>query len=185
MDCKITSFSKNKKRSATAFTMLELLVAMSIGFIALTAISALSIYTIRSFTALSNYMELDKNSRNTLDRMTQIIREADGVLNYDNHNVTLSFHAMPLSFTYDPGAKNLTMTDTNGNTKVFLKNCDFLDFQIFQRNSMSGTYDQYPATLNESAAKIVQISWICSKSLIGTLMNSESVQSAKVVIRKQ
>ena len=96
MDCKITSFS-NKKR-AFAFTMIELLVAMSIGVLVLAALSVLSIYTMRSFTALSNYMELDKNSRNTLDHMTQIIREADGVLSFDNHNLQLSFHAMPLSF---------------------------------------------------------------------------------------
>jgi len=183
MDCKITSFS-NKKR-AFAFTMIELLVAMSIGVLVLAALSVLSIYTMRSFTALSNYMELDKNSRNTLDHMTQIIREADGVLSFDNHNLKLSFHAMPLSFTYSPDIKQLTMTDTNGNQKIFLKNCDFLDFQIFQRNSMGGTYDQYPATVDESAAKLVQISWICSKALIGNLVNSESVQSAKVVIRKQ
>lgn len=182
MDCKITSFSEKRR---VAFTMLELLVAMSIGFLALSALSLLSVYTIRSFSALSNYMELDQNSRNTLDHMTQIIREADGVLSYDNHNLKLSFHAMPLSFNYSPNTKQLTMTDTNGAQKIFLKDCDFLDFQLFQRNSVGGTYDQYPATINESAAKLIQISWICSKTLIGNLINSESVQSAKVVIRKQ
>jgi prepilin-type N-terminal cleavage/methylation domain-containing protein len=183
MDCKIT-YSIKRNRCA-AVTLLELMVAMVIGSLALTAVSLLSIYTIRSFTALSNYMELDKNSRNTLDQMTKLIREADGVLDYDNHFVTLSYHAQPLSFSYSPSTKELTMTQTNGVKKVLLEDCGFLDFQIFQRNSISGTYDQYPATATESAAKIVQISWICSKHLIGTLINSESVQSAKIVIRKQ
>jgi Tfp pilus assembly protein PilW len=184
MDFKITSFSKACRRT-TAMSILELMVAMFVGFMALAAVSMLSVYTIRSFAALSNYVELDKNSRNTLDHMTQLIREADGVLNYNSHNVTLSYHNLPMSFTYTPDTKQLVLTQTDGTQKVLLKNCDFLDFQIFQRNSVSGTYDQYPVTINESAAKIIQVSWICSKSLIGNLINSESVQSAKIVIRKQ
>ena len=130
-------------------------------------------------------MELDNNSRNTLDRMTQIIRESDGLLDWNNHQITLSYHTQPMSFTYSPTDKTLTMTATNGVTTTLLNGCDFLDFQIFQRTSMAGVYDQYPITADEAAAKIVQISWICSRTLIGSLINSESVQSAKIVIRKQ
>jgi hypothetical protein len=77
------------------------------------------------------------------------------------------------------------MTDTNNTTTVLLKDCDFLDFQVFQRNSVNGTYDQYPATLDDTAVKLVQVSWVCSRRLIGNLLNTESVQSAKIVIRKQ
>jgi len=166
-------------------TVIELLIALSIGTFILTGLGVLTVHTSRSFVALSNYMELDRHSRNTLDRMTQIIREADGVMSWQNHQIVLSYHAKPISFTYSPTAKHLVMTDTNGNQKVLLDGCDYLDFQIFQRTSMSGVYDQYPITSDEAVAKIVQISWVCSKSLIGNLMNSESVQSAKIVIRKQ
>jgi type II secretory pathway pseudopilin PulG len=182
MDCKITSFSK-KRRSA--MTIVELLIALSIGSIVLVALGILTVHTSRSFVALSNYMELDRHSRNTLDRMTQIIREADGVMSWLNHEIVLSYHGKPISFTYQPTAKNLVMTHTNGTKNVLLEGCDYLDFQIFQRTSMNGVYDQYPITADEAVAKIVQISWVCSKSLIGNLINSESVQSAKIVIRKQ
>jgi Tfp pilus assembly protein PilW len=165
--------------------MLELIIAATIGFLALSAVALLSIYTVRSFAAISNYMELDKNSRNALDRLTQITREADGVLDWNSHSVALSYHKQRLSFDYAPDTKLLVMTETNGTKRTLLDHCDFLDFQIFQRNSVGGSYDQYPVTVNESAAKIVQVSWICSRSLIGSLINSESVQSAKIVIRKQ
>jgi Tfp pilus assembly protein PilW len=165
--------------------MLELMLGATIGFTAITAVTLLSIYTARSFAAISNYMELDKSSRNTLDRMTQIVREADGVTSYDTHSVVLSYHGQRLSFDYSPTTKLLTMSNTNNVKSTLLKGCDFLDFQIFQRNSVSGTYDQYPATLDNSAAKLVQVSWICSRSLVAKLLNTESVQSAKIVIRKQ
>ena len=130
-------------------------------------------------------MELDKNSRNALDRLTQIVRESDGITDYDQHRIELSYHGQPLSFTYSPETKLFTMTDTNGVKNELLTGCDFLNFQVFQRNPVAGSYDQYPVTEEGSAAKIVQVSWICSKHLVGSLLNTESVQSAKIVIRKQ
>lgn len=184
MECKITSISKARQRRR-GLSMIELIVAMTVGFLALASVSMLSIYTVRSFAAISNYMELDKNSRNALDRLTQVTREADGVMDWNSHSVVLSYHKQQLSFDYSPDTQLLTMTDTNNVKSTLLDNCTFLDFQIFQRNSVGGSYDQYPVTVDESAAKIVQVSWICQRSLIGTLINSESVQSAKIVIRKQ
>lgn len=184
MDCKITSITKRRGKTA-AYSLLELTIAVGIGFLALAAVAALALYTSRSFTAIGNYIELDKNSRNALDRLTQLVREADGITSYDNHSIFLSYHGAPLSFVYKPSSKILTMTDTNNFTKTLLTGCEYLEFKVFQRNPVPGTYDQYPATENESMAKLVQVSWICSKSLISSLLNSESVQSAKIVIRKQ
>jgi Tfp pilus assembly protein PilW len=174
-----------KQRSRAAFSVVEFLVAMGIGFMALAGVMALSIYTARSFAAMGNYMELDKNSRSALDRLTQLIREADGLTEYAPHRIDLSYHGMPMAFVYSPETKTLDMVNTNGVSRRLLDDCTFLEFHIFQRNPVAGTYDQYPSTLEESEAKIVQVSWICTRSLVGNLMNTESVQSAKIVIRKQ
>jgi Tfp pilus assembly protein PilW len=173
------------KKARSGFSTIEFLVAMGIGFLALAGVAALSIYTARSFAAMGNYMELDKNSRSALDRMTQLVREADGVTDYSQHLVKLSYHGSTISFNYSPQQKTLTLVNTNGTTDRLLSDCTFLNFQVFQRNSVAGTYDQYPVTGDESAAKIVQVSWICTRTLIGGLLNTESVQSAKIVIRKQ
>jgi Tfp pilus assembly protein PilW len=163
----------------------ELMVTTAAGMLALGSVGALSIYTARSFAAMSNYMELDKKSRNALDRMTQVVREADGVTEFDSHNVELSYHGMPLSFTYSPTAKTLTMVDTNGAPRLLLQDCEYLKFEAFQRNSVGGTYDQYPASSDVNDTKLIQVSWICSRSVLGKILNTESVQSAKIVIRKQ
>jgi Tfp pilus assembly protein PilW len=166
-------------------TIVEFLIAITIGFVAMAGISTFASFTARSFGAMANYMELDKNSRNALDRLTQVVREADGVTEYAQHSIVLSYHSQRLSFDYSPESKQLTMTDTNNTTRTLLDDCDYLDFQVFQRNTLSGTYDQYPAAADESDAKLVQVSWICSRRLVGNLLNTESVQSAKIVIRKQ
>jgi Tfp pilus assembly protein PilW len=178
--------TKRPRSGRCGFTVIEFLIAMTTSFIALAAVSGLSVYTARSFAAMGNYMELDKNSRHALDQMTQIIREADGVVDYSQQFVRLSFHGNTnLCFSYSPEQKVLSMINTNGVSSALLTDCTFLDFQVFQRNSVAGSYDQYPDTADESAAKIVQVTWICQKRLIGNLLNTESVQSAKIVIRKQ
>src|SRR5881392_4198625 len=125
MECKITSTSKKTRRSG-GFTLLELMVGVSIGFTAITAVTMLSIYTARSFAAVSNYMELDKNSRNTLDRMTQIVREADGVTSYNGQSIVLSYHGQRLSFDYSKDAKLLTLSNTNNVKTKLLTGCDYL-----------------------------------------------------------
>jgi hypothetical protein len=64
-----------------------------------------------------------------------------------------------------------------------LQGCTFLQFSIYQRNPKQGQYDQYPTAV-AGTCKLVQLSWVCARPILGG-QNTESVQSAKVVIRKQ
>lgn len=172
-----------KQKKIAGMTLLETLVASGLGAVLMAVIMALSSYTARSFAAISNYVALDRASRKTLDRLTMMIRESDGVTAFSTNSIQLSYHSQPLTYAYDASAKALRET-VNGRTNVLLSGCDAFVFGIFQRNTMGGSYDQYPAALDESEAKIVQVSWICSRKLLGNLINTESIQSAKVVIRK-
>jgi hypothetical protein len=89
-----------------------------------------------------------------------------------------------VTYTYSPTARTLVRT-ANGTTRTLLEECDQLRFSIFQRNPINGTYDYYETTDNPAITKIVQLSWVCSRDILGKQANTESVQSAKVVIRKQ
>jgi type II secretory pathway pseudopilin PulG len=170
-------------------TLVELLVAMGVGSILFLAVGTLAFYSARSFAALSNYVELDNFSRNALDQMTREIRQADGLVNGNDHFLTFNVtnptngSVYNVTFTYDPATRQLTRTQ-GAQTTTLLKECDFLKFSIYQRNPIGGTYDQYP-TANPATCKLVQMSWICSRNILGKKANTESVQSAKVVIRKQ
>ena len=112
-----------------------------------------------------------------------MIREADGVTEFRTNRIQLSYHGTPLIYSFDAGTK--TMAETHkGETTTLLTDCDSFGFAIFQRNTASGSYDQYPAALSQAEAKIVQVSWVCSRRLIKNLVNTESSHSAKIVIRK-
>jgi Tfp pilus assembly protein PilV len=185
MECNVTSI---KKKRAAAFTLVEFLVTAAISGVVLLAVAQLSFFTIRSFAALYNYIELDKYSRNALDQMVYKIRQADGLNSYSANRLVFAYNSTnTLTYLYSPDAKRLTETITtptgSSTTRTLLTGCNLLSFSIFQRNTASGTYDQFPATLTNNAVKLVQLSWSCSRSALGTRINTESVQSAKIVIR--
>jgi Tfp pilus assembly protein PilW len=173
------------RRHQRAFTLIETMMAAGITSILLIALSQLTFYTGRSFAALTNYVELDKFSRSALDQMIYKVRQADELTEFAPTKIAFNYQKTnKLSYVYSPSAR--TMTETlNGKSKTLLKECDKLEFSIFQRNPESGSYDQFPATLTNSAAKLVQVSWVCSRTVLGLLVNTESVQSAKIVIRNQ
>ena len=120
--------------------------------------------------------------------MVYKIRQADSLTSYATNRLVFSYNTTnTLTYQYAVDSKQLieTITTPSGSAKrkTLLTGCDALTFSIFQRNTASGTYDQFPATLTNNAVKLVQLSWTCSRKMLGTRVNTESVQSAKIVIR--
>lgn len=182
MECTVTSIKRNRR---VAFTLIEYLVAVGVGAILLAALMQVIFYTGRSFAALMNYTELDRYSRNALDQMVYKIREADELKSFSSNRLVFSYlKTNDLVYEYLPKDRALTET-LNGRTRTLLKGCDVLTFSIYQRNTAAGTFNQFPATITNSAAKLVQMSWTCSRNVLGARINTESVQSAKIVLRNQ
>jgi prepilin-type N-terminal cleavage/methylation domain-containing protein len=188
MDCRTTSTTPIN-RSQRGFTLTELLVAAGLAGVLLVAVLSLTFFSARSFAALTNYVDLDNHSRNTLDHMLREIRQADALSYYSTNQISfqhsdpVSGTAFTISYIYNPTAR--TLTRIQGSLRnILLRECDFLRFSIFQRNPLPGTWDQYP-TADVSTCKLVQLTWVCSRTIMGARVNTESVQSAKVVIRKK
>ncbi len=187
MVCKTTSTILNRRRRA--FTLVEIIVAAGLAGIILVAVLSLAFFSARSFAALTNYVDLDNISRNTLDHMLREIRQADALTYYSTNTLTFQ-HTDPttgspftVSYVYSPTGR--TLTRIQGSMRnIMLRECDFLRFSIFQRNPLPGTWDQYP-TATVDTCKLVQLSWVCSRTILGARVNTESVQSAKVIIRKK
>ena len=185
MECNVTSTKPSRISRRSAFTMVEMLVGVAIGSVLMLVLAQLTFHTGRSFAGLMNYTELDRYSRNALDQMVNKIRQSDGLVSYTSNRMVFSYMSTnTLTYDYSPTARTLTET-LGGRTKTLLTGCDVLSFSIFQRNTAAGTYDQFPATITNSAVKLVQLSWTCSRKVLGAQINTESVQSAKIVIRNQ
>lgn len=188
-------FTDFKTKRAKGFSLVEMMISVGIGSIVLGGLAAMTLYTARSFAALANYVELDNSSRRAVDRMTTDLRQVDFMLadgfKTSPPEIRLSWNTnRVLSYKYIPGEKKLYRTDGNSAPQVLLSECDPLPgipiFQVFQRNTISNTFNQYPAATDsyEKTAKVIQISWICKRRVIGQY-NTESVQTAKIVLRNQ
>ena len=163
-------------------TLVEVVVASAVGMLLAVAVASFIIYSARSFVSIMNYSEMQGDSRNALDIITQEIRQANALTSYSTTNLTFDLGGTPLSYTYDPTAKTLTRT-RGAENKTLLRQCETLNFSIYQRNPVGGTYDQYP-TATAATCKLVQLYWVCSRKVLGTRLNTETIRSAKIVIRK-
>jgi len=169
----------------SALTLIELLFGLAVGSMVLAATAAFTIGAARSFASVFNYVEMEAQSRSALDLMSQQIRRTDVLAGFtSNELVFLDRDGKSLSFAYSPDNRTLSQTK-GGVTTTLLEGCDSLSFSIFQRNTTNGTYDQYPTTVEASNCKVVQITWVCSREVLGNRLNTELVQTAKIVIRNQ
>lgn len=158
------------------------MVATAITSFCLASAATLTFFSNRSLVGLANYGELEQQSRYALDVMSREIRQAKQLVSINSTEMKfIDGNDQDLSYTYDPAKKTLTWTQA-GRSEILLQGCDYLKFTAYQRNTMAGSYTQYPVT-DPALCKLVQLHWICSRVITGTDINTESVQSAKVVLR--
>lgn len=174
----------SRRRRYAGLTLVETMVAMAVGALMLAGIAAFAVYTARSFVAAGNYADLDQASRNALDLMTRDIRESRGLTAFSTNKLTLiADDNQPLIFFFNPSTSKLTRQKGGQTPTVLLEQCDYLNFNVYQRSPASG-FSFYPVLSNRwDLAKLVDVSWKCSRQILGEKVNTESVQTAKIVMR--
>ena len=170
------------RKGSAAFTLIEIMVASAIGLVALAVVGSLTWFSSRSFAAVANYVELDQASQFALDKMSREIRQAQQLTAFTATSLTFAdVDHNPLSFIYDPETRTLVRV-SGGQTNTLLQGCDFLQFSKYQHTAISNTFDAYdPAYVTNT--KLVQVTWTCSRKILGAKVNTESVQSAKIALR--
>jgi Tfp pilus assembly protein PilV len=173
-------------RNRAGFTVPEITVAAAILLIIVTAVLSMSMFGGRSFAAMTNYIDLDAKSRNALDSMIREVRQAQGLYFYTNNMIKLT-NSLNQQVTYSWDRTSGTFSrSANGikDRKPLLTECQQLSFKIYQRTP-STNHEFYETATNVAQAKLVNVSWLCSRSILGKKVNTESVQTTKIVIRNQ
>ncbi len=164
----------------------------------LTAVATLWIFSNRSFVALGNYTDLDTKSRYAIDCMLRDIRAATAVASFQNNGTTnwltvtnTQSPSWGVTYSWDSSTRNLVCQKTGEADRTYLTECDVWDFQLYQRTPhTSGTYVFYPATnsagaVDLSICKLINMTWRCSRTILGSKVNTENVQTAQVVLRNK
>jgi len=175
-------------KSRHGFVLSEMLVVMGITGMLVLALMCFFMLSSRSFASIFNYVDLDDANRVCMDQLSRDIRQANRVKNYttNGNTITLTLEDSDLndlSYSYDSSQRTLTRTQPSG-ARVVLQNCDSLRFDLRQRTPKDGTLEVYDAA-SFGVAKVIDVSWVCSRTIFGRKENTESVQTARIVIRKQ
>jgi hypothetical protein len=203
MDCTITSIThKDNKAGRAGMTLVELLMAVGISGLVFAAVAILILFSGRSYAALANYVDLDNKSRGALDRMSKEIRQVDAVASAGTTNLPsgqvvtnrlvlsgkeTNGGAYTLTYEYDPESQSLVRTKAGGfypGTMTLLTGCTYLNFGMYQRVPKTNSFDQFDAA-DLATCKVVQLDWVCSRKIFNNTANTETIESAKVVIRKK
>jgi Tfp pilus assembly protein PilW len=169
--------------SRRAMTLMDLMIATMIATLLFAAVGTVAVFTARSFVAMGNYDDLDRASRNALDTLSRDVRQSRSLTEHTPTRISLVANDnSTLTYNYNPSTRNFTRHN-GGAPTVLLSQCDYLNFKIYQRNP-SNNWSWYPVASNQlSTAKLIDVSWRCSRKILGEKVNTESVQTAKIVIR--
>jgi len=177
-------------------TLVEVMVASGIGSIVLAIVAALAVFALRSFAAMGNYQALDQASSFAADLISKEVRIATGVVGFQNTGTTkwmvfANTNASPAytiryEWTEADGLLTAKRSDRE-ESEVLLQGCDRWDFTFYQRTPLPGPSFGFSTNMaNLAECKLVEMTWQCSRDLGGTdLLNTETVQTAQIVIRNQ
>jgi Tfp pilus assembly protein PilW len=186
----------NRRSGPGGTTLVELMVAVGVGSIVMAVVMALSLYSSRSFVAMGNYVDLDQSSRQAVDQMLKEIRQASALISFQtNIPKTLIFTntaGYTVTYQWISNATSSKIVQTrNGITADLLTGCELWNFKLCKRVPIPNTTNEfYPATdlsgaINPAMCKLIDMSWKCSRTMLGKKFNTENVQTAQVVLRNQ
>ena len=163
---------------------MEMLMAVGITGMVMVALASICMLAGRTFVAFMNYVDLDGGNRIAMDTITRDLRECNKVTACTARTLTIEDSAgASVVYDFSQDARTLNRTK-NGAAQTLLKGCDTLTFAIAQRTPIGGSYDVFPAA-TPATAKVVNVKWNCSRTIFGRTANTEKVQTARIVIRKQ
>jgi len=178
-----------------ATTLVEMMVAVGLFSISGMALATIFLFSVKSFAAMTNYANLDRENRSAMDLLTREVRQAQCVTAYSSNStgnsLTLSNQSGSLvTFSFSSANKELRRAYNGGGYQVLLTNCDLLNFSLFMRPPQSNdTYALYPPAIGTSnwqkTVKVVQLTWKTSRSIPAGPLNSENIQTARIVMRNQ
>ena len=167
---------------------MELLVGIAVGSLVLAAAATFFMFSLRSFASMANYTDLNNKDRYATDLLTRDIRDALSVVSSTTNQLVLQEPPVggtnTVTYTYDPTVKTLTRVD-NASTKTLLTGVASCSFSLYRRPATTNViYSVFP-TGSVSAAKLIGYQWSCTRKLVGSQTESESIQMAKVSIRNE
>ena len=177
-----------RRNGVRGFTLVEIIIASAIGVIALAMIITTFKFTGTNFAAMGNYSDLDRKSREALDVLSREIRNSSLVISASSTvlQLTNSTQQKLITLTYDPNGRTLTLAKTGQQNQTLLSECDDWTYSLYDKAPRLTTTNIYfNAATNISFTKLINMTWKCSRTIFGSKRNTETIQTAQLVLRNK
>jgi hypothetical protein len=183
MNC-ISLTPGRKSAKQLGVVLIENLIGVAIGSVALASLMFVFVSSNRSFIAIGNYVNLDQKSRLAVEQMTRDIRNSQNLTSFATNQLVFTYSGTTnLTYLYDPVARTLTSWKTGGTTNTLLTGCDFFQFSMY--NNVPSPGGVLSNTVSVASGKAVSAAWRCSRTILGAKVNTENMQEALIVIRNK
>jgi prepilin-type N-terminal cleavage/methylation domain-containing protein len=184
-------------KARRGFTIMEMLIATSVGGLAIAMVITAFTFSVTSFSAMGNYADLDRYSRNAVDVLSKNIRNSSALMSFSSNNpmylqFTNSTAGTSFTVNYNALKRTLSYSQNGGSSRLLLTNCDTWSFSLYSKAPILTTTNIifYGATngsgqLDASVCKLINMTWKCSRSIFGSKRNTETIQTAEIVLRNK
>jgi hypothetical protein len=135
---------------------------------------------------------MDVHSRNALDTIGREMRQGTTVIacvtnaavNYIT--VTNVENLTYAKVSWDTNAGTLVFDKTGQGPMTVLTGCDDWRVSLYMRApTLSSTNITFNTATNLASCKLINMSWKCSRIILGTKIDTETVQTAQIVLRNK
>ena len=184
MKCNHQTPAGQAAKRTRGLTLPDTVVGVAVGSLALLSVMLIFISSNRNFVAMGNYVSLDQSSRLAVEQMTRDIRNSQNLTSFATNQLVLAYSGTTnLVYSYNPNAGTLTSWRTGGTTNTLLTGCDSLQFSMFNNAPQPGATMTNATTVGQ--AKAISVAWRCSRTILGSKLNTENMQEALIVIRNK
>ena len=173
-----------RSKQSGGWVLTETMFAIGIGISFLVALMGIFVSSSISFAGVGNYINMDRRSRNALDRMSLNIRKAKVLTTFDPAALVLNYDSAGttnLAYRYNASSRLVTEEWTVSGattTNTLLTGCDSFAFSLYDRD-LAATTD-----VSAGQGKVISIAWQCSGTALSRT-NTEYMQQSQIVIRNQ
>jgi hypothetical protein len=168
---------------------------MAVGIFSLSGLVLMGLYLfcIRGMASMYNYAVLDQYNRHAMDTLTRELRQCKMVSNYTTNSISVltanpdGSNGPTVTYSFNKTSQKLLRSSTDGTSEVLLNDCSLLQFDLRTRIPKGQSYESYPVATNnwQQTVKVLQLSWKTAIYLPNGVGNTENIQTARIVIRKQ
>lgn len=176
----------NRRPHHGGFTLLEAMMAMSIGAITTAAAVTTYIYSVKAFQAISNYAQIHGDGRLAIDQFARDMRAVYQVVSVNQSNLVVK---IPVVFSNTGGVtSNKTVTYSLSGGKLYRTDSSLSGSKLLAENIHELTFTPYDRALQTnnvlSVMKGIQVDIKLRKYVISQIQ-SEDYLSARLDMRNK